>query len=42
MGQFLTRFSFFLSKFPSKTEGEVQMPGYGGKYLNNYSDVLCF
>lgn len=18
------------------------MPGYGGKYLNNYSDVLCF
>lgn len=31
---------FFLSKFPSETEREIQMPGYGSKCLNNYSDVL--
>lgn len=32
----------FLSKFPSETEAEIQMPGRGGKYLNNYGDVLFF
>lgn len=42
LGQFLTPFSFFLSKFPSETEEEIRMPGYGGKYLNKYSDVLFF
>ncbi|XP_032920601.1 collagen alpha-2(I) chain-like [Catharus ustulatus] len=26
-------------KFPSETEAEIQMPGRGGEYLNNYGDV---
>lgn len=32
----------FLSQTPSTNEGAIQLPGYGGKYLSNYSNFGFF
>lgn len=32
----------FLSRTPSTNEGEIQLPGYEGKYLNNYRNFFSF